>query len=126
MNMNALTGKLIDALIEVESGGDDGAIGDNHLVNRAYGPLQIRKPYVTDVNTRYGTSFKAEDCLGNRALSIAIFGLYMNIYAKSSRLGHPPTAEDIARIHNGGPNGYKNAATAPYWARVRGYLLFLA
>jgi hypothetical protein len=119
---NEINGKLIDALIEVESDGYDGAIGDRNLANKAYGPLQIRKPYVTDVNARYGTSFKAEDCLNNRALSIAIFALYMSIYAKSSRLGHPPTAEDIARMHNGGPNGYRSDFTLAYWAKVQAHL----
>ena len=42
----------------------------------------------------------------------------MKRYATKSRLGHEPTDEDIARIHNGGPNGYKNPATVKYWEKV--------
>jgi len=32
-------------------------------------------------------------------------------------------AEDIARIHNGGPNGYKKTATDQYWVKVRAEIL---
>ena len=46
----------------------------------------------------------------------------MSRYATAQRLGHAPTDEDIARIHNGGPNGYKNPATLPYWEKVKKYL----
>ena len=28
--------------------------------------------------------------------------------------------EDRARIHNGGPNGYKKKATVGYWSDVKG------
>ena len=31
---------------------------------------------------------------------------YMDRYTIETRLGHPATDEDMARIHNGGPNGY--------------------
>ena len=36
-----------------------------------------------------------------------------------SRLGRTPTNEDLARIHNGGPNGYKKTATDGYWKKVK-------
>lgn len=111
--------ELIDALIQVESGGDDNAIGDLNLEHKAYGCLQIRKPYVDDVNERFGTNYKAEDCLGNRNLSIWIFQRYMERYATAKRLGHVPTDEDVARIHNGGPNGYKKDSTKKYWEKVK-------
>ena len=31
----------------------------------------------------------------------------MKRYATKAQLGHEPTAEDVARIHNGGPDGWK-------------------
>ena len=31
----------------------------------------------------------------------------MQKYATKARLGHEPTVEDVARIHNGGPDGWK-------------------
>ena len=111
--------KLIDALITVESNSDDDAIGDLHLKNKAYGCLQIRQPCVDDVNLRHGTSSKAEDCLGNRELSVWICEKYLEIYATKSRLGREPTDEDRARIWNGGPNGWKKETTEAYWAKVK-------
>ena len=47
---------------------------------------------------------------------------YMARYAVVSRLGHAPTCEDFSRIHNGGPNGYKNPATLGYWDKVNSCL----
>jgi len=38
------SGKLTQALIQVESGGDDWAIGDKKLKKKAYGPVQVRQP----------------------------------------------------------------------------------
>ena len=46
----------------------------------------------------------------------------MSRYATTARLGHVPTDEDLARIHNGGPNGFKNPATVAYWEKVKKYL----
>lgn len=116
---------LIQALIVQESGdsqhlqGDDAAIGDKDLPQSAYGPLQIRQPVVTDVNGRFGTTYRASDMLNNRPLSIWCFNAYMSIYALPQRLGRAVTDQDRARIWNGGPNGYKIAATVKYWAQVQ-------
>ena len=110
---------LIDALIEVESNGDDNAIGDKHLQNHAHGCLQIRLPVCIDVNNRFHTNIQPEDMLGDRALSIDTFHKYMSIYATAARLGREPTDEDRARIWNGGPNGYKSSATLHYWQKVK-------
>ena len=46
----------------------------------------------------------------------------MDRYATEKRLGRPVTIEDIARIHNGGPNGYKKQATDVYWLKVKAQL----
>ena len=43
----------------------------------------------------------------------------MDRYATVERLGRKPTLEDIARIHNGGPNGWKKKSTDAYWAKVK-------
>jgi Destabilase len=113
---------LINAIISVESSGNNMAVGDKHLKDKAYGPMQIRKPCVDDVNRRLGTTYKAEQCLGNRELSVKIFRCYMAIYATKSRLGHEPTDEDYSRIWNGGPSGWKNLKTEKYWSKVRQHL----
>jgi hypothetical protein len=109
---------ILTALMWVESKNDDNAIGDKHMANKAYGVLQIRQPCVDDVNRRYGTSYKAEQCLGNRKLSMWIFEKYISMYATSQRLGRKPTYEDIARIWNGGPNGHKKPTTDHYWEKT--------
>ena len=118
---------LVDAMIKWECRGKwakdpDHAIGDRRLTNKAYGCLQIRQPYVDDVNKRFHTSYKAEGCLGNRELSLWIFQRYMEIYSTRKRLGHDPTFEDIAKIHNGGLNGWKEASTEEYWQGVKKFL----
>lgn len=107
--------KLIDALIRVESGGNDEAEGDKHLTHHAYGCLQIRQPAMTD--TFPGR--RAEECKGNRNLSIEVFNKYMERYATDALIGRPVTDEDRARIWNGGPNGYRSLATVGYWSKVK-------
>lgn len=111
--------KLIKAIIQEESGGDDSAIGDKNLRNKAYGCLQIRQPCVDDVNKAFGTKHRAEDCLGNRELSLWIFRHYMELYATEKRIGRKPTDEDCARVWNGGPNGWKRKDTLKYWVKIK-------
>ena len=111
--------RLISALVLKESSGNDMAVGDKNLKNKAYGPLQIRQPAVDDYNRWHGTDYKAEDCLGNRKLSVAICESYFAHYATKRRLGKNPTDEDRARIWNGGPNGYRKESTEKYWSGVK-------
>ncbi len=114
--------RLIAALIQVESNGKDHAIGDRHLSEKAYGPLQIRKPCLDDVNQSTGTKYRPQDMLGNRSLSIDVCNKYLDRYATAKRLGREPTYEDMARIWNGGPTGYKRDSTLKYWSKVQKYL----
>ena len=48
---------------------------------------------------------------GSRKLLVfrKVMQAYMNRY------GCQPTDEDVARIHNGGPNGYRKPETVAYW-----------
>lgn len=120
----AITQNLIDAIIHVESGGDDFAVGDRTLEWSAYGPMQIRWPVVSDVNRIYGTDYRARMCKGNRPLSIEIFKKYMAIYVTPKVLGRPVTDEDMARCWNGGPSAWNPKsrmykATNGYWAKVK-------
>lgn len=120
--------KFINAVIQVESGGDDQAVGDKHLINKAYGCLQIRQPAVDDINRTCSTRYKAQDCLGNRELAIWMFHQYAGIYATSRRLGRMVTNEDRARIWNAGPAGWKkdgsrrDALATMYWKKVQQFL----
>ena len=103
---------LVDAIHMVETSGRTGPIkGDN---GAALGPLQIHKSYWIDANL----PGKYSDC-ADLTYSKRVFRAYMARYATERRLGRPVTDEDRARIHNGGPNGYKKKATLPYWNKVR-------
>ena len=120
-----------EAILQVESGGNRNMQqrGDG---GRAIGPLQIHRNYYEDAVAHNPSlkSGKYENCEGPGSFeySKAVGNAYMDRYATERRLGHPPTYEDMARIHNGGPNGYKNdgskkmEATLKYWAKVKEHL----
>lgn len=102
------------ALIAVESGGNDLAIGDH---GRAVGCLQIHTKLIADVNQFAGTRFTPAH-RRNRDMSLLICQIYLQHYCTKSRLHREPTLEDAARIWNGGPNGWKRASTDAYWSKV--------
>lgn len=102
--------RLISAMIMVESDGRDWIVGDN---GRALGCLQIHEAVIDDVNRIYGTNYIHADALyPDRARLICI--LYLLHYA-----GSHATAEQCARIWNGGPNGWAKESTISYWEKVQ-------
>lgn len=108
--------RLLNAIRIVESGGNDNAVGDG---GKAIGPYQIWRSYWKDAleyDPSIGGSY--ENCY-ERKYAERVVQAYMARYANERRLGHEPTFEDIARIHNGGPNGYRKKATIPYWDKVQ-------
>lgn len=108
--------RLLDAIRIVESGGNDNAVGDG---GKAIGPYQIWEGYWKDAlehDPSIGGSY--ENCY-ERKYAERVVQAYMDRYATERRLGHEPTDEDIARIHNGGPNGHKKKATVSYWNKVK-------
>lgn len=118
--------KLVQAIIEVESDGNDNAIGDLHLTDHAYGCMQIRQGVVDICNIHLGTHYKSQDCLGNRNLSITLFTEYFHIFTGLT------TDEDRAKAWNGGA-GWKQYYGKPnyekytenlndYWTKVQKYL----
>lgn len=112
--------KLLDAIATAESSNRATAVGDG---GKSVGMYQIGKLYVDDVNNIYGTSYKYTDRL-NPVISREITAKYLAHYGKvyTRRTGKKPTVEVYARIHNGGPNGYKKKATIKYWRKVRNVL----
>lgn len=108
--------KLLHAIMMVESGGDPNAVGDN---GKAIGPYQIHRVYWMDaVEFDPSIGGKYSDCK-NKAYAEKIVRAYWKRYATERRIGRPVTDADRARIHNGGPNGFKKAATRPYWEKVK-------
>lgn len=97
---------LLDAIEQVESGGDCSAVGDG---GRSIGPLQIQRAYWIDSGVP-GRYEQVTDGQYARRVVLA----YWQRYA-------PPNAthEQLARIHNGGPRGHTKPQTRSYWARVQ-------
>ena len=100
---------LISALIAVESGGRDSAIGDQ---GRALGPLQIHRAVVQDVNRFTGSNYQWQQ-MTNRAAARAVCEAYLTHYGRGA------TTEQLARRWNGGPTGDRKSATLPYWRKVQ-------
>ena len=107
---------LIEALCVVESGNDPNARGDD---DAALGILQIHKIYVDDINRILRDDVYTYNMRLSPCQSKQMFRVYVEHYASEKRLGRPATLEDLARIHNGGPNGYKKDCTLPYWQKVK-------
>jgi len=105
---------FLAALLAVESGGNNHAIGDH---GRAIGALQIHAAVVADVNRIHGTRYTHAGMVRRRD-AVTVATLYLGTYATRERLGRPVTDVDRARIWNGGPNGWRRTTTEAYAKRV--------
>ena len=107
---------LCDAICIVESGCDSSKVGDG---GDSIGAYQIQYKYWYDaVESDPSIGGTYEDVI-DKEYALQIIGAYWNRYATMKRLGHTPTNEDRARIHNGGPNGYKMQSTKTYWTKIQ-------
>ena len=113
---------FLKALALVESGGNPQAVGDG---GASWGMYQLQAAYVQDAsewglsNGVIDTPFDHSDAFNPKRAETIIY-CYLKRYATPKRLGRQPTMEDLARIHNGGPNGYrKTEATQPHWNKVK-------
>jgi len=116
-------------LAMVESGNNPNAVGDLKLRNKAYGLYQIRKPYLDDVNRiyrkevreKFGRRLTIKDVYGRGSEGTAtwVVKAYLSHYGKlyTKKTGRNPTAMVYARIHNGGPHGWRKRSTWGYWLR---------
>lgn len=110
----SLLAKVIAVLIAIESVGDPVAVGDH---GQAHGLLQIHRVVIRDVNRIYGTRYRAADRF-DPAASREICRLYLSHYARAELLGREPTAEDMVRIWNGGPDGWREPSTIAHWRKA--------
>jgi hypothetical protein len=87
-------------------------IGDS---GKAYGPYQIWEVYHQDA-VEYDKSLtgKWEDCLRDKEYSEKVVKAYIKRYLPKNG-----SMEDAARIHNGGPKGYKKSKTLEYLKKFR-------
>lgn len=106
---------LFRAIREVESNGNMWAVGDDGM---SIGPYQISYDYWLD-------ACKQDPWLKRGSWLHCIFrpyaertmAAYWTLYGPAD-----PSYEQLARIHNGGPLGYKKPQTKAYWRRVQGRL----
>jgi hypothetical protein len=118
---------LLDAIQAVECGDRhaswSGAVGDE---GRSLGPLQIQRAYWQDALAwephLAGRYSHVRGRVYARRVSVAYWQRYCpDIMARASRLTMAD-CERLARVHNGGPSGWRNPQTAQYWRRVRSEL----
>lgn len=113
--INALFGLVLAplysaiAMVETQNGVYDSNV---YQITHEY-VLDLRRLYPL-LDFRYGET-------GSRHKSEMMMYLYWKHYghAYSRKTGRPVTYEVLARIHNGGPNGWRNPATDKYWTKVR-------
>ena len=113
---------LFAAMAQVES--DDGRTSNNIY--------QISDVYIDDVNRiteissitvrQHGCRlpYSINDKF-DRAASEAMMATYWLYYGTRymTLTGERPTVEVFARIHNGGPDGWKKPSTIKYWHKVK-------
>ena len=103
--------KLLEAIRQVESHGNPNLVGDN---GKAIGSFQIWRTYWQDAVEHDKTiGGKYEDCKNDEYAKRIVLA-YWDRYAPKNA-----TNEQLARIHNGGPQGWKNSNTIKYWNKVK-------
>ena len=113
---------ILDAIEAVETGGfadPANAVGDG---GKALGPMQIHRVYWQDAVEHDPTlvaNGETYQSVRDRTSARRVVMAYMSRYAKTW------SAEEIARLHNGGPAAMKakrKHLTDGYWAKVRAAL----
>ena len=107
---------LLEAIIVVESNGNDSCVGDRNLGRPSVGCLQIRPIMVREVNRLLRKQkIKKKYTLNDRysrKKSIEMFYIWKDYHHSED------SDEVIARCWNGGPKGWKKKSTNYYWAKV--------
>jgi hypothetical protein len=107
--------EFIMCIAMIESNVKWNAVGDDL---QSIGILQMQEAYVQDAAEYANKDWKHMDAL-DELTAVRIFRAYMDRYCTKERLGREPTLQDVARIHNGGPNGYKKPSTLKFWKKVK-------
>jgi len=110
--------KLLAAMCEVESNGDCSKVGKVGEL----GCYQIRECYWQDALEHDPTIGGEYEDVIDREYAEKVIYAFWDRYATEKRLGRPVTDEDRARMHNGGPNGYKKTKTIKYWNKIQNEL----
>lgn len=100
--------RLLDAIARVESRSDPNAVGDH---GRAAGTYQIHRRYWVDGTRVLGVDWPYREAW-NPQKARQVVRAYLSYYGKGRNL------VDLARIHNGGPQGHEKQATLSYARKV--------
>jgi len=100
--------RLLDAIARVESLNDANAKGDG---GRAFGAYQIHRAYWADGTRFLGVAWDYEQA-ADPAKARQVARAYLLHYGRGCSL------LDMARIHNGGPNGHRKQSTLEYARRI--------
>lgn len=103
---------LLDTIAEIESNNHPGAIGDQ---GRAIGAYQIHWAYWKDGTRILGTDWSYSEAF-DPIKARKVVRAYLLHYGKGRSL------IDMARIHNGGPKGYKKTSTLAYARKIQSLL----
>ena len=103
----------------VESEHNLDAKGDNDM---SWGILQIQLNAIKDVNRKYGTTYTHQDAF-DESCAEEIFELYIEMWTEhlEKKEERAATEEDIVRIWNGGPRGWKRSGTLGYLKKYKKY-----
>ena len=122
---------LIYAIVKVENPWlYKNRVGDKSLYHKAFGLLQVRKPYVDDINKvvgpkmmfkMWGKARLTTVDMKDKTKAVWATKVYLVYWGKQyeSDTGKKVNEQVYARIHNGGPNGWRKWTTAYYWHKVR-------
>jgi len=102
---NPASGAIFEAIRQVESGGDDSAVGDGGL---SRGPYQIGMAYWTDAIEFGGVQWDYLSLVRSRPHCEQVMTWYWRRYGAK-------TDEDRIRLHNGGPG---RRGTDEYFTKV--------
>ena len=100
--------RLLDAIAHIESHYDPDAVGDG---GRALGAYQIHRVYWEDGTRLLGVDWPHRDAT-NPKKARRVVKAYLLHY------GNGKSLVEMARIHNGGPCGYKKKATVRYARKI--------
>lgn len=100
---------LIKAIAIVET--DDGKTSKN--------VYQIKDIYIKDLNGIYTYKYHIRDKYSRSISEMMMYDYWRHYgYQYVKKTGNQITYEVLARIHNGGPDGWKKESTKIYWHKV--------
>ncbi len=104
--------RLLDAIAKIESNNRSNAVGDK---GRAIGAYQIHRAYWKDGTRILKVKWDYKEAF-HPGKARRVVKAYLRHYGRGKSL------VQMARIHNGGPRGYRKKATLGYARKIRNIL----